>query len=122
MFLYYILCIFCEKVKVHVFKTMLNKLLLNEMGATESTENKSEKKDSKKEVRALYLMEKYGTRWREKMWKTPPIHLKLTQTTWLQQAMFTPSSRSARQMACSIIESISQIPSRKKEIIDMLTK
>ncbi|XP_052722001.1 E3 ubiquitin-protein ligase UBR4-like isoform X2 [Crassostrea angulata] len=91
-------------------------------GATESTENKSEKKDSKKEVRALYLMEKYGTRWREKMWKTPPIHLKLTQTTWLQQAMFTPSSRSARQMACSIIESISQIPSRKKEIIDMLTR
>ncbi|XP_062622353.1 E3 ubiquitin-protein ligase UBR4-like, partial [Saccostrea cucullata] len=90
-------------------------------GVAESAE-KSEKKEGKKEARALYLMEKYGNRWREKMWKTPPIHLKLTQTTWLQQAMFTPSSRSARQTACSIIESISQIPSRKKEIIDMLTK
>ena len=98
--------------------------LWNEIGVSESTEIKpdKDKKDGKKEVRALFLMEKYGTRWRERMWKTPPIHLKLTQTTWLQQAMFTPSSRSARQMACSIIESISQIPSRKKEIIDMLTK
>jgi E3 ubiquitin-protein ligase UBR4 len=88
----------------------------------ESGEKKSDKKEARKDVRALYLMEKYGNRWRERMWKTPPIHLKLTQTTWLQQAMFTPSSRSARQTACSIIESISQIPSRKKEIIDMLTK
>ena len=56
------------------------------------------------------------------MSKTPAIHMKLTQTTWLQQAMFSLSSRSARQTACNIIESIAQIPSRKKEIIDMLTK
>lgn len=110
--------------KVDALFSLSNKkyYLWNEIGVSESTEIKPDKKDGKKEVRALFLMEKYGTRWRERMWKTPPIHLKLTQTTWLQQAMFTPSSRSARQMTCSIIESISQIPSRKKEIIDMLTK
>ncbi|XP_069121893.1 E3 ubiquitin-protein ligase UBR4-like isoform X2 [Argopecten irradians] len=83
--------------------------------------DKPKEKLNRKEVRARYLMEKYATRWRQKMWKTPAVPLKLTQTTWLRQAMFSPSSRSARQTACSIVESIAQIPTRKKEIIDMLT-
>ncbi|XP_050389975.2 E3 ubiquitin-protein ligase UBR4 [Patella vulgata] len=80
------------------------------------------KSEEKKEIRKRYLIEKYGTRWRQKMWKTPAIPLKLTQSTWLQQAMFSPSSRSARQTACSIIEAIAQVPSRRKEVIDMLTR
>ncbi|XP_067662559.1 E3 ubiquitin-protein ligase UBR4-like [Haliotis asinina] len=86
---------------------------------TEETETKKE--EEKKEVRARYLMEKYGMRWQQKMWKTPAITLKLTQNTWLQQAMFSPSSRSARQTACSIIEAIAQVPSRRKEVMDMIT-
>ncbi|XP_041369615.1 E3 ubiquitin-protein ligase UBR4-like [Gigantopelta aegis] len=80
------------------------------------------KKEARKEVRARYLMEKYGTRWQQKMWKTPAIQLKLNQTTWLQQAMFSPSSRSARQTACSIIEAIAKVPSRRKEVMDMTTR
>lgn len=75
----------------------------------------------KSEVRARYLEEKYATRWRHKMWKVPGVPLKLTQTTWLQQAMFSPSSQSARQTATRVIEYIAQVPSRKKEIVDMLT-
>jgi hypothetical protein len=55
------------------------------------------------------------------MWKVPGVPLKLTQTTWLQQAMFSPSSQSARQTATRVIEYIAQVPSRKKEIVDMLT-
>jgi E3 ubiquitin-protein ligase UBR4 len=88
----------------------------------EKPETKPDQEESKKITRALYLTEKYVGKWRQKMSKTPAIHMKLTQTTWLQQAMFSLSSRSARQTACNIIESIAQIPSRKKEIIDMLTK
>ncbi|KAL5011609.1 hypothetical protein ScPMuIL_010160, partial [Solemya velum] len=81
----------------------------------------TKKVDERKQIRAHYLMEKYATRWQQRMWKTPAIPMKLAQSTWLQQAMFSPSSRSARQTACSIMESLSHVPARKKEIIDMLT-
>ncbi|RUS88506.1 hypothetical protein EGW08_003764 [Elysia chlorotica] len=77
--------------------------------------------DTKARVRANYLMDKYAGRWKTNMWKVPAVTLKLTQTTWLQQAMFSTSSRSARQTACSVIEAISQVFSRRKEVIDMLT-
>ncbi|KAK7478490.1 hypothetical protein BaRGS_00030249, partial [Batillaria attramentaria] len=80
-----------------------------------------EKAKEKKEVRARYLMEKYVGRWRQRMWRVPEQQLRLTQTTWLHTAMFSPSSRSARQTACSVIESISQVASHRKEVIDMLT-
>ena len=86
----------------------------------ESKEGDKEVED-KKAVRAQYLMEKYATRWQQKMWKLPAVHLRLVQSTWLQQAMFSRSSLSARQTATKIIEDISQVPARKKEIIDMLT-
>ncbi|KAH9519931.1 E3 ubiquitin-protein ligase ubr4 [Bulinus truncatus] len=77
--------------------------------------------EKKSNTRSDYLIEKYAARWKQNMWKVPAVTLKLTQTTWLQQAMFSPSSRSARQTACSVIEAISQVFSRRKEIIDMLT-
>lgn len=73
------------------------------------------------EVRARYLEEKYARRWRHKMWKIPGVPLKLTQTTWLQQAMFCTSSQLARRTAVTVIEYIAQVPSRKKVIVDMLT-
>ena len=57
-------------------------------GKEKSGENGSEVKsspDSKsKSSRTDYLMEKYGHRWRQQMWKVPAVTLKLTQTTWLQ--------------------------------------
>lgn len=85
------------------------------------TKEGEEKLKEKKEVRAYFLMEKYVGRWRQRMWHTPDKQLRLTQTTWLQTAMFSPSSRSARQTACSVIESVSQMASHRKEVIDMLT-
>ena len=104
------------------WKKILPKRTPSEKTEGEKPETKPDQEESKKITRALYLTEKYVGKWRQKMSKTPAIHMKLTQTTWLQQAMFSLSSRSARQTACNIIESIAQIPSRKKEIIDMLTK
>ncbi|XP_059140958.1 E3 ubiquitin-protein ligase UBR4-like isoform X2 [Physella acuta] len=86
-----------------------------------SIEKKAQEVEKKSNTRADYLMEKYASRWKQNMWKVPAVTLKLTQTTWLQQAMFSPSSRSARQTACSVIEAISQVFSRRKEVIDMLT-
>ncbi|KAL3872340.1 hypothetical protein ACJMK2_040271 [Sinanodonta woodiana] len=88
----------------------------------EGGKEEEKKEEGKKAVRSRYLMEKYGIRWHYKLWKTPAVKLKLTQTTWLQQAMFSASSRSARMTACSIIESIAQVPTRRKEVIDMLTR
>lgn len=75
----------------------------------------------KAEIHAQYLMEKYVARWRLRMWKVPGVPLKLTQTTWLQQAMFSPSSQSARQTATRVIEYMAQVPARRKEIVDMLS-
>ena len=85
------------------------------------TPSDEEKLKEKKEVRARYLTEKYVGRWRQKMWGTPEQTVRLTQSTWLHTAIFSPSSRSDRQTACSVVESISQVASHRKEVIDMLT-
>ncbi|GFN91871.1 E3 ubiquitin-protein ligase ubr4 [Plakobranchus ocellatus] len=90
-------------------------------GAGANKEKQAPDPATRARVRADYLMEKYAGRWKTNMWKVPAVTLKLTQTTWLQQAMFSTSSRSARQTACSVIEAISQVFSRRKEVIDMLT-
>ena len=56
-------------------------------------------------------MEKYGYRWR--MHVESKKHEKPAETTsdddWLRQVLFTPSSRSARQIACTIVESLCQV-------------
>lgn len=83
--------------------------------------NVKKKKEDRKEVHSLYLMEKYGQRWLLRMWKMPCMQLHLAQSSWLRQAMFCTSSRLARNTACTIILSICQVPSRKRQIIDLLT-
>nr|CAD7443272.1 unnamed protein product [Timema bartmani] len=82
-----------------------------------TTSNKPLKKE---EVRALYLMEKYGNRWRNKTLRGI-VPLRLTDAAWLKQVLFNPSSRLARQMACNMLESLCQVPARKKEVLDLLT-
>jgi hypothetical protein len=83
----------------------------------ESEERTKEKQD----VRARFLTEKYVARWRQHMWGVSPSPISLTRNTWLHSAIFSPSSRTARQTACSVVESISQVASHRKEVIDMLT-
>jgi hypothetical protein len=58
-----------------------------------------------------YLMEKYANRWRTRMEKQeePALPSETTDEDWLRQVLFTPSSRSARQIACTIVESLCQV-------------
>ncbi|XP_074655636.1 E3 ubiquitin-protein ligase UBR4-like [Tubulanus polymorphus] len=75
----------------------------------------------KNDTRALFLMEKYGNRWKSKVQQEKTLPLQLVHGTWLRQALFTPSSRAARQTACNIIESICQIHDRHRKVLDLLT-
>ncbi|XP_042908898.2 E3 ubiquitin-protein ligase UBR4 [Parasteatoda tepidariorum] len=77
-------------------------------------------KMKKEEIHQLYLMEKYGIRWREKT-RRYMMQLKLLQSSWLRRVMFNPSSQAARTMACNVVEALCQIPSRRRDVLDMLT-
>jgi len=74
----------------------------------------------KEEARALYLMEKYGHRWHHKSLRGI-VPLRLADAAWLKQVLFNPSSRLARQVACNMLESLCQVPVRKREVLDLLT-
>lgn len=76
----------------------------------------------KAEVRAIFLMEKYGMRWRCQVLKKKNqlIHLNLTVGNWLQKLLFNRFSRTVRVMACSLIEALFQVPSRSQEVMDLL--
>jgi len=67
------------------------------------------------EARALYLMEKYGHRWHHKSLRGI-VPLRLADAAWLKQVLFNPSSRLARQVACNMLESLCQVPVRKREV------
>lgn len=75
---------------------------------------------SSQHVRGKYLMEKYARRWMVEAKKSPDS-LHLGGTTWLRRVLFSPSSRSARQVACNIVESICQVSSRRQQMLDLLT-
>ncbi|XP_064650064.1 E3 ubiquitin-protein ligase UBR4-like isoform X3 [Lineus longissimus] len=92
----------------------------NNKSATPSTPKKKDKEE-RREIRNKYLMEKYGRRWRSKVTKENLIPLKLVSNTWMRHALFSGSSRAARQTASNIIESICQTQSRKQEMLDLLT-
>lgn len=80
-------------------------------------------KKSKAEVRATHLVEKYGTRWRNKtsLALQRQIELTLLSDNWLRSVLFNRFSRTIRVMACSLIEALFQVTSRSKDIVDMLT-
>lgn len=46
--------------------------------------------------------------------------------TWLflplAQVLFTPATQAARQAACTIVEALATIPSRKQQVLDLLTR
>lgn len=80
---------------------------------------KIETKLTKEEARILYLMEKYGHRWHNRCYRLKT--LKLVDGAWLKEVLFNPSSRLARQVACTMIESLCQGMERKKELLVLLT-
>ena len=38
------------------------------------------------------------------------------------QVLFTPATQAARQAACTIVEALATIPSRKQQVLDLLTR
>ncbi|XP_069598111.1 E3 ubiquitin-protein ligase UBR4 isoform X6 [Ranitomeya imitator] len=80
---------------------------------------------SKAELRQMYLQEKYVWKWKQFMSKkgkrTTPLDLKLGHNNWLRQVLFTPATQAARQAACTIVEALATIPSRKQQVLDLLT-
>ncbi|KAL1020637.1 hypothetical protein UPYG_G00002740 [Umbra pygmaea] len=83
------------------------------------------KPQNKAEVRRHYLMEKYLWKWKQFMRSRSeglfPRLLKLGHNNWLRQVLFTPATQAARQAACTIVEALTSIPSRKQQVLDLLT-
>uniref|UniRef100_A0A8D2L812 Ubiquitin protein ligase E3 component n-recognin 4 n=1 Tax=Varanus komodoensis TaxID=61221 RepID=A0A8D2L812_VARKO len=83
------------------------------------------KSPSRTELRHLYLTEKYTWKWKQFMSRrgkrTCPLDLKLGHNNWLRQVLFTPATQAARQAACTIVEALATIPSRKQQVLDLLT-
>ncbi|KFO19168.1 E3 ubiquitin-protein ligase UBR4 [Fukomys damarensis] len=83
------------------------------------------KSPSKSELRHLYLTEKYVWRWKQFLSRrgkrATPLDLKLGHNNWLRQVLFTPATQAARQAACTIVEALATIPSRKQQVLDLLT-
>ncbi|XP_071445233.1 E3 ubiquitin-protein ligase UBR4 isoform X2 [Hetaerina americana] len=96
-------------------------------------QQKQQKPLTKEEARALYLREKYVKRLYVKVLmrrskgnlsqaNLGPIPLRLTHSAWLRRVLFNPSSRLARQVACSLVESLCLVPGKKREVLDLLTE
>nr|XP_012152236.1 PREDICTED: protein purity of essence isoform X3 [Megachile rotundata] len=99
---------------------------IRRMPSKKSESSSSSTKPLKKEeTRVLYLMEKYGHRWRNRCTRQHQQGgvqpLKLADGAWLKEVLFNPSSRLARQVACNMIESLCQGTERKKEVLLLLT-
>ena len=50
------------------------------------------------------------------------VPLRLLDKSWLRTALFSPSSSAIRQTECSIIETMFLVPSRKRDLLDMLSR
>uniref|UniRef100_M4AWS3 Ubiquitin protein ligase E3 component n-recognin 4 n=1 Tax=Xiphophorus maculatus TaxID=8083 RepID=M4AWS3_XIPMA len=84
------------------------------------------KPQGKAELRKQYLQEKYVWKWKQFMRSRKgeglfPRLLKLSHNNWLRQVLFTPATQAARQAACTIVEALTTIPSRKQQVLDLLT-
>ncbi|RWS26760.1 E3 ubiquitin-protein ligase UBR4-like protein, partial [Leptotrombidium deliense] len=83
-----------------------------------SDDNKGQYSD-----RVLKLVAKFAFRWRDKVLarKGLTFTVSLSRSNWLLSVLFNRFSRTVRLMACSLVEALLLIPSRQKEIIDLLT-
>lgn len=76
----------------------------------------------KRHRRRLFLSQKYFRRWYHYVFRRrETMPLEILGSSWLKWVLFVPTSRSARQAACSMVDSFCTIHERKKCIIDLLT-
>ncbi|XP_077538894.1 E3 ubiquitin-protein ligase-like protein poe isoform X3 [Haemaphysalis longicornis] len=88
------------------------------------------KRQRREDVRARFLVEKYGLRWRQLARRggaslrllvlLQPSH-QSRHPNWLRQVLFNPSCRQARTVACTLVKALCQVPSRCREMLDLLT-
>ncbi|XP_067624888.1 protein purity of essence isoform X2 [Eurosta solidaginis] len=91
------------------------------MPAMEATSPDSAKKKRQMD-RELYLSEKYGRRWRNRVLNKEHLNAPLVlNARWLQPILFNTNSRFGRQLACLLITSLSRTQERKREILNLLT-
>ncbi|XP_065311151.1 E3 ubiquitin-protein ligase UBR4 isoform X4 [Dermacentor albipictus] len=98
------------------------------------------KRQRREDVRARFLVEKYGLRWRQlarrggsslrllmflqpsqQSTQSQPRRPRSLQSNWLRQVLFNPSCRQARTVACTLVKALCQVPSRCREMLDLLT-
>lgn len=86
-------------------------------------QNQSESQQKKRQqARIVYLTEKYAKRWRMRtLCKGNPHEPLQLSANWLQPILFNSNSRFGRQLACSLITSLSRTHERKREILNLLT-
>lgn len=90
-------------------------------GSGESRESESFKQ-RRALIREAYLIEKYGRRWRNRMLHSSNFNTPLVlNANWIQPILFNSNSRFGRQLACSLITSLSRTHERKREILNLLT-
>lgn len=81
------------------------------------------RRPSRAQFRANYLAEKYGNRWRLRAsrFDREPDPIVFSPHVWLKTLLFNRVSRTVRVMAKSLVEALFSVPSRRKDIIDLLT-
>eukprot|EP00095_Tigriopus_kingsejongensis_P009320 maker-scaffold486_size158769-snap-gene-0.26 protein:Tk09320 transcript:maker-scaffold486_size158769-snap-gene-0.26-mRNA-1 annotation:"e3 ubiquitin-protein ligase ubr4" len=89
------------------------------MGSGQKRESGSKKEDE--DTHPLFLRQKYFRRWFEKTFRRQSTPLEILPNSWLKTVLFNPTSRSARQMACNMVDSFCNVHERKQDIIDLLT-
>lgn len=74
------------------------------------------------EIRATYLVEKYGLRWRQHVLdKEKVIKPLVFNAKWIQPLLFNANSRFGRQLACSLLSGLCRTSERKQQALNMLT-
>lgn len=74
------------------------------------------------EIRATYLAEKYGLRWRQHVLdKEKVIKPLVFNAKWIQPLLFNANSRFGRQLACSLLSGLCRTSERKQQALNMLT-
>ncbi|EDW12890.2 uncharacterized protein Dmoj_GI22475 [Drosophila mojavensis] len=74
------------------------------------------------EVRAAFLSEKYGHRWRQQVLdKEKVIKPLVFNAKWIQPLLFNANSRFGRQLACSLLSGLCRTNERKQQALNMLT-
>ena len=83
--------------------------------------NSQKQTQGKEQSHEKYLFEKYGRRWLAAMKKKSVARSQLSTKAWLLRVLFTPSSKMARQVACSMVEALCEDDTRRYQILDLLS-